>query len=321
MVQDVTQALLAAAEAGGRAPSIHNTQPWRWVVRGANLELHAERTRQLSQLDPEAHLLLLSCGAALHHARLAVAAEGWSCEVDRPLAEPLARIRLTGRAPADPIAMRRFQATLIRRTDRRPSSSQPVDPAAIAAVERAAIDEREQVHVLRPAQVIELAAAIGGAMRAEASDERQREELAHWVGGPRDLGTGIPDAAIPQQPPQTTVPGRDFGVTGDLPIDASHDTHAVYAVLYGQADFAVDWLRAGEALSAAWLEAIDHGLTLLPVSSPVEIARTRYLLRQMLAETGYPHLVVRLSVADPDHAGPPHTPRLAPTQTIEVVPD
>jgi hypothetical protein len=93
----------------------------------------------------------------------------------------------------------------------------------------------------------------------------------------------------------------------------------VYAVLYGPGDAAVDWLRAGEALSAAWLEAVDHGVTLLPISAPVEIAYTAHLLRETLAGVGHPHIVVRLGTADPAHHGPGHTPRLPPEQTIEIV--
>jgi nitroreductase len=319
MADDTTGTLVAAAEAAARAPSIHNTQPWRWRVHSDAMDLHADRDRQLGELDPAGHLLLLSCGAALQHARVALAAEGWAYEVSRPAAQPLARLRITGPTGADPTAMRRFQATLVRRTDRRPASTDPVTPSALDAVTRAVQAEHERLHVLRPEQVIELAAAAHSAMRAEDTDERQRAELARWVGGARPEGTGIPDSAIPAEPPRTTVPGRDFGVTGTLPIDAGHDKAAVYAVLYGDGDTDADWLRAGEALSAAWLDAVDHGLNLLPISVPVEIAHTRYLLRDMLAGVGYPHVVVRLGVADPDHTGPGHTPRLPGDQTIEVV--
>jgi hypothetical protein len=289
------------------------------VVRGEVLELYADRRRQLGELDQAGHLLMVSCGAALHHVRVALAAEGWDHEVQRPAGEPLARVRLTAHANPDPAAMRRFQATLVRRTDRRPTSTDPVPPDALDALRHIVRAEGEDLHVLHPDQIVELAAAVTAAMRAEATDERQREELARWVGGTRTEGTGIPDAAIPVGAPQTTVPGRDFGVTGTLPVDAAHDTAAVFAVLYGPGDAPADWLRAGEALSAAWLDAVDHGLNLLPISAPVEIARTAYLLRDLLAGVGHPHIVVRIGAADPDHAGPAHTPRLPAEQTIEVI--
>ncbi|MCW2495222.1 MAG: hypothetical protein JWQ77_1146, partial [Jatrophihabitans sp.] len=39
--------LRAALESANRAPSIHNTQPWRWVLHGSVLDLRADRARQL----------------------------------------------------------------------------------------------------------------------------------------------------------------------------------------------------------------------------------------------------------------------------------
>jgi hypothetical protein len=64
-------ALAEAARVAGLAPSIHNTQPWRWRVDGDVLELYSEPIRQLHESDPGARLMVLSCGVALHHARTA----------------------------------------------------------------------------------------------------------------------------------------------------------------------------------------------------------------------------------------------------------
>jgi hypothetical protein len=174
-----------------------------------------------------------------------------------------------------------------------------------------------QLHVLRPEQVVELAVAVEHAMRAEHADDRQNAELADWVGGDRADGTGIPDASIPAEAPQTTVAGRDFGVAGTLPPGAGHDEHAVYAVIYGTGDAPADWLRAGEALSAAWLDAVDQNLTLLPFSAPAEIASTRLMLQRLVSYVGYPYLVVRLGVAPADDPLA-RTPRLRAEQTLEV---
>ena len=92
---------------------------------------------------------------------------------------------------------------------------------------------------------------------------------------------------------------------------------ATFAILYGEQDGQLDWLRAGEALSAAWLTATELGISLLPLSATVEVAATRLTLRRLLAGLGEPYLVLRLGHADPDHAGPAHTPRLPAEQTIE----
>lgn len=108
------------------------------------------------------------------------------------------------------------------------------------------------------------------------------------------------------------MPGRDFGVTGTLPPGAGHDD----AVIYGAGDTPVDWLRAGEALSASWLDAVDHGLTLLPFSAPAEIASTRLLVQRLVSNVGYPYLVIRPGVAVA--GGPPEIPRLRSEETLEV---
>src|SRR5690349_6325563 len=95
-----TEALVVAAEATLRAPSIFNSQPWQWRVTASGLELSADADRQLAVVDPEHMMSTLSSGIALHHARTALNAEGRSHIVDR-LPDPtrpdlLARIRLTG---------------------------------------------------------------------------------------------------------------------------------------------------------------------------------------------------------------------------------
>jgi nitroreductase len=321
--QTDTAGLAAAAQIAGYAPSVHNTQPWRWLVRGHTLELWAVRQRQLPITDPLGRLLTVSCGTALQHARLALAAEGWQAEVTR-LPDPdqpdlLARIVVTGRTEVTPAAKRLIQTAQVRHTDRRPLPETPVDPATVDELRATAAQEGAHLHVLRPDDVIQLAGAASRAQRVEDVDPSWAEELSYWTGGTRDDGLGLPDAVIPSTSPSTTVPGRNFGPSGTLPVGPGHDKAAVYAILYGDEDSELGWLRAGEALSATWLVATERDLTLLPLSATVEVPQTRQILINLLANIGEPVLVIRLGAADPDHAGLPHTPRLPSAQTIDIV--
>ena len=59
-----------------RAPSVHNTQPWRWLVGSQSLHLYADTSRQLPNTDPDGRDLISSCGAALNHCVVALAALG-----------------------------------------------------------------------------------------------------------------------------------------------------------------------------------------------------------------------------------------------------
>jgi nitroreductase len=313
-------ALATAATTAGYAPSVHNTQPWRWTVLPDRLELSAQQDRRLTATDPEGRLLTISCGTALHHARLALTAEGWEHTVDR-LPDPgrpdlLAVIVPGAQVAADPAAMRRVQAMQVRRSDRRPLSDRPLPGDVLRAITEAARAEGPQLHVLGDDQVYDLASAASRASAAEAADADVQEELAYWTG--RHDGLGVPEYVLPDRAPATTVPERDFGRAGSLPTDPGHDRAASYGLLYGDADEPQWWLRAGEALSAAWLTATGLGASLLPLSAVVEVPSTRHTLRRLVADLGWPYLALRLGYADPDHAGPAHTPRLEPSQVVDT---
>jgi nitroreductase len=319
----VTQALTEAATTAGQAPSIHNTQPWRWRLTADQMDLYVERSRVLEVTDPDSRLATLSCGAALHHARVGLAARGWRATVVRmpDPADPdhLAHLRVDGRAPTpvEPLTAHRMQTIRLRHTDRRPVSGTPVGPDDLAAITTVVEAEGTWLHILRPDQVLGLAAAVDHAQRTEAAESAWQAELAYWTAGTRPTRSGIPDAAIPDHAPRTTVPGRDFGHHGDLPVTAEHDQVAIFAILYGRNDEPLDWLRAGEALSAGWLTATELGVSVLPLSATVEVTATRQAMRVLLASTGHPYLVLRLGTINSDGPGPPHAQRLPADQIIE----
>src|SRR5688500_2526973 len=72
----VTDALAMAVAAASLAPSIHHPPPWRWRMTGDGLDLRLDSNRPLDVNDPDARLATLSCGAALHHARVSLGARG-----------------------------------------------------------------------------------------------------------------------------------------------------------------------------------------------------------------------------------------------------
>jgi nitroreductase len=315
-----TAALARAAAMAGYAPSVHNTQPWRWTILADSMELSAVRDRQLTAADPEGRLLMISCGAALHHARAALDAIGWDCTVTR-LPDPrrpdlLAVLTPTAHREPAPGAMRTVQDMERRHTDRRPLSDQALPAATLSAIAGAVSAEGSELHVLTGAQVYDLAAAAARAGTIEKAEPAVQEELAYWIG--RGDGLGIAAHTLPSVQPATTVPDRDFGRPGTLPTAPGHDRAAAYGLIYGDDDEPGSWLRAGEALSAAWLTATRLGASVLPLSAAVEVLTTRTALRRLISDMGWPYLVLRLGVAEPDHAGPAHAPRLPASQIVDT---
>jgi nitroreductase len=319
--QTINQAVVQAAAAAGYAPSILNTQPWRWCLTRDGLDLYLERARLLEVNDPDTGLATLSCGAALNHARVSLAAQGWRATVTRmpdPAdADHLAHLRIDGPGPVDPQAVRRMQTIRLRHTDSRPVTGTPVSGDDLQAITTAVEAEGTWLHVLRPDQLLDLAAAADHGQRTETVESAWRSELAYRAGGTRPAGSGIPDAVIPHEAAPTTVPTRDLGHHGDPPIRAEHDRVAVFAMLYGRDDEPLDWLRAGEALSVGWLTAAERGIAVLPLSATVEVAGTRESMRRLAVDLGQPYLLLRLGTIDPHDAGPPHAPRTPADPIIE----
>jgi hypothetical protein len=140
-------ALTRVADVAGYAPSLQNTRPWRWRVDGDSMWLYAEPIRQLTASDPGGRLMVLSCGAALHHARIALAAQGWRTNVDR-LAEPdrsqlLARVCIVGRTEETQAARRLLRAVHMRQTDPRSARPTAVEQKDTDTIRAALEAERE----------------------------------------------------------------------------------------------------------------------------------------------------------------------------------
>jgi hypothetical protein len=180
---------------------------------------------------------MLICGAALHHARIALAADGWAVHVARlpKASDPdlLATLVVNGRAPVTMEALRLAHAMRIRHTDRRPVSERPIPDVALQAI-AAAPRAEGSLQVLTADHVADLGSAAGRAAAVEAGDAQIVAELMYWTGRARLPGTGLPASVLPDHPTQTTVPSRDFGRLGTLPVGAGHDRAAVYALLFGE---------------------------------------------------------------------------------------
>lgn len=316
--------LEAAARQSLRAPSVLNTQPWRWRVTPTTLELRADPTRTLAVTDPDGRLAILSCGAALHHARVALAAAGHAVHVERMTgsadADPLARITLTGSAEPDPQARRLLEAIARRRTDRRAFGARPVDDAVLSALRAAVEAEDGYLHVVRHDQMPMFAISTAKAAAAQRDDAAYLDELARWTHRPASAGDGVP-AATAVRPAPRRVPVRDHlpGETAGLAVGDGFDAGAAYVILFGSSDEPAAWLRGGEALSALLLTATAAGLSTAPLSDAIEVAWPRRLLRDLLAGVGLPYLAVRLGYVDPTAGDLPPAPRRDPADIIERV--
>jgi len=75
--------ITTAVELACRAPSLHNSQPWRWVASSTSVDLFVDPHRTVTSTDRSGREAIISCGAALDHFRVAMAAVGWDTNVEQ----------------------------------------------------------------------------------------------------------------------------------------------------------------------------------------------------------------------------------------------
>jgi nitroreductase len=302
----------AALSLAIRAPSVHNSQPWRWRVGPHSLHLYGDPDRHLPTIDPDRRDLMLSCGVALNHCVIALAALGWKPKIHRfPNPDDpyhLAAIELHRRAPAE------FDVALAaaiprRRTDRRHFSSWPVPPGDIALMgSRAA---RAGVRLLRVDDITGLKDAVEQAMRAHIADYEYMRELNAWSGR-HGSPAGVPARNTPAPDPTAALPARVFTGTAlaQPPGATSASDNAVVLALGTRDDDDLARLRAGEATSLVLLTATAVGLASCPITEPLEIPQTREAVRANIFDFNeFPQMLLRVGWA-PLNADPlPSTPR------------
>ena len=136
------------------APSVNNTQPWRFVAGrepprqpdsqraseqdSQQISLHADPGRRLAAADPEGRELMISCGAALFNVRLALRSLGYVPETS-VLPDPgqptlVARVSWRERAAIDEFERRLFSQIRKRRTHRGAFDPEPLPPDLLAAL-------------------------------------------------------------------------------------------------------------------------------------------------------------------------------------------
>lgn len=292
-----------AVEAAIRAPSMHNTQPWRFRIRAGALEVLGDRTRTLPVADPRGWALRIACGAAVLNARLAFAEAGRPARVrlrpDPAQPDLLARLEPGAPRPATPAQRALYEAIERRHSNRQPFAPQPVPAEARRELLRAATEEGARLDLLigrGPLAVV--AEMTRAADTALVRDARYRAELAAWS-RVADADDGVPFAVGGPSPrPTDLLAMRDFGGPARAP-GRDQETDPLVGVLSTAGDTVHDQLVAGQALQRVLLTATAYGLATSLLSQPIEVPEARDGLRRGVYPHGYPQMVLRIGYGQP----------------------
>lgn len=308
------EVIKSAVRLACRAPSLHNTQPWQWVLtHDGTLQLFLEPTRVMLS-DRSGREALIGCGAALDHLRVAMAAAGWRAQINRfPSPDDpnhLASIEFVAKDAVTDDNRRRADAILLRRTDRLPFIA-PMHWESFESLLCNAVDgDAARLDVMPDELRSCLAEASQLAEALRLYDSAYHAELGWWT-APFEVSEGIPYSSLVSAAESDRVDvARAFPVTRQVErrTEVPEDNSTILLVST-EDDSRSAALASGEALSAVLLECTMAGLATCTVTHITEVRTTRDMLKSCLEHDTVPQVLVRVGVAPVMEDVPPQTPR------------
>lgn len=299
MVPPARRLLADCIHSATAAPSLHNSQPWLFRIRGSEVEVYADPARRLQVLDTDGREQLISVGAAVFTLRLALRQAGYASDValfPKPNdVDLVAAVKVTHSAMVTPGVEALAAAIPRRHTSRWPFARTSVPADVLDHLRDVARWENAVLAEAGPAARAAILAMTRSADRLLHARPGYRDEVTRWTGGGLRVD-GVPGWAVGPWDAREGVPIRDFAELSPLPRpSATFEPDPTILVLATAGDRRRDWVRAGQALQRVLLEATRKGLATTPISQPVEVPVVRRLLLepragltvQMVLRIGY----------------------------------
>jgi len=268
---------------GIMAPSGGNTQPWRFVGRGAQLECWLALPKERTYLDVDGLASFLAIGAAIENIELAAREIGLAANIDvlPTSSEPsLAATIAFERGETVPSPL--FERIRSRVSNRRKGVREPVPAGFLDAVREHAADLGAVVRLVdEPGALRELGEIIGACDRMRMlSHEMRHELLSELRWSPEEASStrdGIELATLELSPldhAALSILSSDEVVSRLVEIEGGgamvsggieHLESASAALLIAHPESSPrGYLAGGRALQRIWLEANARGLAVHP---------------------------------------------------------
>lgn len=304
------------------APSEYNTQPWLFHVQTNRVDLYADRSRQLSTVDPDDRELTISCGAAFLNLRIALRHFGYREEVEI-YAHPnppnhFARLRLARKHQGTPEEHQLFSAIPKRHTNRLAFEPREVPLSLLSMFEQMAGYEATQFFAIQDeAMRYAVTDLIAEGDRLQWAEKPFRHELATWVRHGDEHTDGLPVSAHAKGSGAAAISPFIVRTVNMGNGEAAKDrqlaaSSPVLAVLSTYTDTWSDWFATGQAVERILLRACAEGVQASFMNQPIEVPALRAALQNSINQGGFPQLVLRLGY------GPevPATPRRSVSEVL-----
>ncbi len=285
--------------AASRAPSLHNSQPWRFHVVDHEVRLYTDPTRVLPHIDPGGRQQIISCGACLLNLRLAVRHLGFEPEVTlwpTPNPDHLATVRREVGPGLTPSDRGLYEQIAERRTTRGRFGTEAVPPAVRQLLRYVVTTEGATLkQISSRAERAALGQLLIRAIRGQLADPERTREALKWLHTQTDTD-GMRSEAwqdVPFPVPGLYDPKFTPADDWESRIPQLVDQTAIF-VLSTPGDDRTDWLIAGQAVQRMLLNATRAGLAASFLDQTIEAAPLRSEMTERLGLRGYPQLMLRV---------------------------
>lgn len=310
-----------------RAPSGHNTQPWRFSVGDGTIRIHPDLSRRLPVVDPDDHALHISLGCALENLVIAAGQHGLAACVDYFPAderEGCLRVRLSKNGNCAVEAL--YRAIPVRQSNRRCYDGKRIPDGDASKLLEAGLRGAVTLRAFRGGEpdIEPIIDFVKEGNRIQFSDTAFVDELVSWIrfskAEARARQDGLTASALgfPSIPRWLgkLVMTRLVGPDGEArrQEQAIRSSSLLLLFIAGGND-RQHWVDVGRSFERVALTATSLGIAHAHVNMPCEVEPIRRKLAKHLGltEGQQPLLLIRFGYAK---ALPP-APRRPVKQVIE----
>lgn len=283
----------------------HNTQPWKFAIRGNAIEIHPDTSRELKVVDPQHRELWISLGCALENLLLAGRAAGYAAEVTYPDAADLIRVSLT---PDSPQPSQLFDAIPTRQNTRSEYDGRPISAAELDQIQSLPLEPGVSLRFFTASNQLEtIVEYVNRGNLSQYANSAFVNELIEWLRFNKKDALAAMDGLYSVCSGNPEVPawlGRMF-VAGTKPqqqADADAKklrSSSAAVVIASETEDKSTWVRTGQVYERLALQTTALGIKSAFLNQPIEVNELRSQLQSAVGMgSALPQLLVRLGYAE-----------------------
>jgi hypothetical protein len=283
----------------------HNTQPWKFAIRGDDIEIHPDYSRELKVVDAQHRELWISLGCALENLLIAARTSGYVTEVAYPDSGDIIRVNLTTDSP-QPTPL--FDAIPERQNTRSEYDGRAIPATDLDRLLSLPLEKGISLRFVTAANELEtLVEYVNQGNLSQYADSAFVDELIEWLRFNKRDALAAMDGLYSVCSGNPEVPGwlGQMFVAGTKPqqqadVDARKlRSSSAAVVIASESDDKSTWVRTGQVYERLALQTTALGIKSAFLNQPIEVSELRSQFQNAVGlGAALPQLLVRLGYAE-----------------------